>query len=168
MLNKLLALILSVGVWMNPMAVGHRPLPVITSEVDRTEDGDFAVTLVYVDNGDRVDEYIFDIPQTEFRTWKNPGEDLEVDTAIGTFDDDTVLMIDLDGKEDWYYQFRSYDNEVWWCLTEDEIGFIPDSDKEYMIAYYQNETTKYNHECREEDECECYCYDDIFLGVYEL
>lgn len=162
MLKSILVGILSAGLFFNP------PVPKITAEVDRTEDGDYAVTLVYVDRGYREDYYQFDIPQEDYNERKADGEDLEVDVAVGTFMADTFEAMSGATKEvEKYYQFKSYDDEVWWCLTEEDMGFIPEAGKEYVLAYYQNGTTKDNHECPEEYECDCYCYDDIFLGVYD-
>lgn len=154
--------------WLVSLGLVVAPTPTVTSEVDRTEDGDFAVTLVYVDRGYREDCYQFDIPQEDFNEWKNGGEDLDVDTAVGYFSTNNFEMTSPDGVKEKYYQFKSYDNEVWWCLTEKDMGFIPKEGKSYMIAFYQNGTTVENHECPEEYECDCYCYDDIYLGVYEL
>ena len=152
------------------MLVGNlmfSPVPKITAEVDRTEDNDMAVTLVYVDNGFREDYYQFDIPQTDYNERKADGEDLNVDTAIGYFCGEPYNFIDpKTGDEIVMYQFKSIDNEVWWCLTENEMGFVPRSGQRYILAYYQNGTTKENHTCPEEYDCECYCYDDVFLGVY--
>ena len=161
MLKSVLVGILSAGLFFNP------PVPKITAEVDRTEDGDYAVTLVYVDRGYREDYYQFDIPQEDYNERKADGEDLEVDVAVGTFSTNDFEMTSSDGVKAQYYQFKSYDNEVWWCLTEEDMGFIPKEGKEYVLAYYQNGTTKDNHECPEEYDCDCYCYDDIFLGVYD-
>ena len=76
-------------------------------------------------------------------------------------------MTSSDGVKEKYYQFKSYDNEVWWCLTESEMGFVPKDGQRYILAYYQNGTTKDNHTCPEEYDCECYLYDDLFLGCYE-
>ena len=152
--------------WLVSLGLLVAPVKNITAEIDRTEDGDFAVALVYVDRGYREDFYQFDIPQEDFNERKADGEDLEVDTAVGTFSDDNFKATLPSGEEEYYYQFKSDDNEVWWCLTEEEMGFVPEIGKKYIVAYYQNGTTKDNHECPEEYECDCYCYDDIFLGVY--
>ena len=154
--------------WLVSLGLVVAPTPTVTSEVDRTEDGDFAVTLVYVDRGYREDYYQFDIPQEDFNERKEDGEDLDVDVAVGYFMGDTFELMDSDMKKDMYYQFKSYDDEVWWCLTEEDIGFKPEQGKSYLLAFYQNGTTVENHECPEEYECDCYCYDDIYLGVYEL
>lgn len=150
------------------MLVGNlmfSPVPKITAEVDRTEDNDMAVTLVYVDNGYREDYYQFDIPQTDYNERKQDGEDLDITTAVGRFTS-SIDSIDEDGNAVVLYQFKSYDNEVWWCLTEDDMGFVPKDGQRYIIAFYQNGTTKENHICPEEYDCDCYCYDDVFLGVY--
>ena len=161
MLKSILVGILSAGLFFNP------PVPKITAEVDRTEDGDSAVTLVYVDRGYREDYYQFDIPQEDYNERKADGEDLEVDVAVGTFSTNDFEITSPGGVKEKYYQFKSYDNEVWWCLTEKDMGFIPEAGKPYVLAFYQNGTTKDNHECPEEYDCDCYCYDDIFLGVYD-
>lgn len=72
-----------------------------------------------------------------------------------------------DGYEDVYYQFRSDDDEVWWALTAEEMGFAPDLEMQYALYFTDNGTTKDNPpcDCPAEYECECYCYDDIFLGI---
>lgn len=143
-------------------------IPSITAEVDRTEDGDCAVTMMYVDRGNREDCYQFDIPQEYFNARKADGEDLKVDTAVGEFMAEPFDMTSVEtGETEKFYQFRSYDDEVWWCLTEEDMGFVPEAGKAYVLAYYQNGTTKENHECPEEYDCDCYCYDDVFLGVYD-
>ena len=68
-----------------------------------------------------------------------------------------------------YYQFKSYNNEVWWALTEEEIGFIPSYGKSYVLLYSDNGTTAENKTCGclPEWECECEVYDDVFLGLFE-
>lgn len=37
----------------------------------------------------------------------------------------SMEMSDIDGNKDIYYQFRSDDNTVWWLLTANDIGFVP-------------------------------------------
>ena len=54
MLKSLVASMLVMGMF-------NQGVPSITAEVDRTEDNDMAVTLVYVDRGYREDYYQFDI-----------------------------------------------------------------------------------------------------------
>lgn len=164
MFNNLVALIMAVFTGVTPAVQTTPADPSIFAEVDRTEDGDFAVTLVYVND----DVYVFDIPQSDFNTRKADGEDLNIDTAVGEFSSNDFMMTSPDGVKEKFYQFKSYDNEVWWCLTEDDMGFIPETGKKYTLVFYQNETTQQTHECPPEYECDCYCYDDVFLGVYEL
>lgn len=94
------------------------------------------------------------------------------------------------GKTYTYYQFRSNDGSVWWSLTENQIGFIPDtlkdmidndiirgrrsieslSDlewKEYILIYDNMGTTSDNKpcDCLPEYECECELYDDEFIAL---
>lgn len=71
--------------------------------------------------------------------------------------------------EEIYYQFKSNDDVVWWVLTENEIGFIPENNTEYILIYNNNGTTKDNKvcDCSEDYECECYVYDDVFIKVIE-
>lgn len=160
MLKSILVSILSAGLFFNP------PIPKITAEVDRTEDGDYAVTYVYVDRGNREDYYKFDIPQEDYNERKADGEELEVTTSVGRFVN-KFTSCDIDGKESIYYQFKSYDNDVLWALTEDDIDFEPVRGKSYVLAYYDNGTKNCPdepHECNGEE----YKYDDIFLGVYDL
>ena len=165
-MNTLFALLLSMGLVVSPA-------PKFFAEVDRTEDNDIAVTLVYVDRGYREDVYVFDIPQVEndyeptYNEWKEDGEDLDIDVAYGTFYGG-FYAVNNHGEKVYLYQFKSYDNNVWWCLEESEIGFRPTDGNQYALVYYQNGTTKENHECPEEYDCDCYSYDDIFLGVYPM
>ena len=74
---------------------------------------------------------------------------------------------DTNGNTNTYYQFKANDNSVWWQLTAEEIGFVPNANKEYTLTYDNNGTTKANKpcDCGPEFECECEVYDDIFLGV---
>lgn len=68
-----------------------------------------------------------------------------------------------------YYQFKSYDDTVWWALTEEEMGFIPEANKTYTLTYYDNDTTIENKpcDCPPEYYCECEVYDDIFVAIRE-
>ena len=88
----------------------------------------------------------------------------EIKTVAGKF---TGELTTLDGKQ--HYQFKSHDNMVWWFLTEDKIGFAPSTDKEYVLLYSDNGTTKENKpcDCAPELECECEVYDDVFVKIYE-
>ena len=78
--------------------------------------------------------------------------------------------VDSNGNTNTYYQFKSNDNEVWWVLTESEIGFIPSENTEYVLVYDNNGTTKANKpcDCAPELDCECEVYDDVFLGVERI
>ena len=73
-------------------------------------------------------------------------------------------LTDCNGVTDTYYQFRSDDNSVWWLLTADEIGEIPDIETKYSLKYNNNFTT----ECNCSKECECYCYDDELINIRRL
>ena len=72
-----------------------------------------------------------------------------------------------EGNKDTYYQFRSNDNEVWWVLTADEIGEIPNFTDNYTLIFSDNGTTEENKpcDCAPELECECELYDDVFISV---
>ena len=91
-------------------------------------------------------------------------KNIPTETAVGKF---VSRFSSVSGKT--YYQFKSYDDTVWWSLTEDEIGFAPTEDKEYTLLYCNNGTTKENKscECIPEWDCECEVYDDVFIEVYE-
>ena len=75
--------------------------------------------------------------------------------------------INQNGIKHKYYQFESTDGQVIWALTVEEIGFIPLENREYILTYDNNGTTKANKpcDCPPEYECECEVYDDIFLGI---
>lgn len=80
--------------------------------------------------------------------------------TTGKFHGD-FMATDTNGIEEKYYQFRSNDDEVYWLLTESEIGFVPKANEEYTLVYDNNGTTK----CNCDVECECYLYDDIFVEI---
>lgn len=69
-----------------------------------------------------------------------------------------------------YYQFKSYDDSVWWALTEEQIGKVPTIGKGYVLTYHNNNTTAANKpcDCLPEWDCECEVYDDIFVSIYEI
>ena len=90
---------------------------------------------------------------------------ISVKTVEGKFYHDMKLT-DYDGITDTYYQFRADDNSVWWILTAEEIGEIPDTTTKYSLKYNNNFTTECD--CPEEWDCECYCYDDEFIGIRKL
>lgn len=114
------------------------------------------------------DEYYIkvDVPQMDFITPKGKGDRFGLSVASGKFYT-SFYASDCTGERKKYHQFRSDDNTVWWALTADEIGLIPDNETEYTIIYYDNGTTAENKpcDCLPEWECECERYDDIFIGV---
>lgn len=69
------------------------------------------------------------------------------------------------GNAEGYYEFRSNDDEILWALTEEVIGFTPDTEARYIIYFSDNGTTPSS--CPYWDKCECYCYDDILFGITE-
>ena len=87
------------------------------------------------------------------------------ETVVGTFPF-VVEATDNNGNEQTLYQFRSNDNDVWWQLTAEEIGFVPNANQEYVLTYDNNGTTKANKTC-DCEQCECEVYDDILLSVKE-
>jgi hypothetical protein len=68
-----------------------------------------------------------------------------------------------------FYQFRSDDDSVWWMLTAEEIGYIPECGKKYALTYDDKGTTTGNKtcDCLPEWECECEVYDDEFIKIEE-
>lgn len=97
------------------------------------------------------------------------------------------------GKVETFYQFRSDDGKVRWSLTEEEIGFIPDTLQElierdifcagksisslseivwdeYILVYDNCGTTSENKlcDCLPEYECECEVYDDEFITLIKV
>ena len=99
-----------------------------------------------------------DIPLNDFNHNLFVNSQFEVLSTIGTFEW-------YDGK-DWY-QFKSYDNKVWWLLSTKDIGFIPEENKTYKLIYYNNQTTDC-FDCEPKYDCECEVYDDIFLTIHPL
>ena len=95
-----------------------------------------------------------------------PPENTNECVAVGKFYGDMELT-DTNGNTDTYYQFKSNDNKVWWALSAEEIGFIPNGNTEYTLTYDNNGTTKANKpcDCAPEFECECEVYDDVFLDI---
>lgn len=97
------------------------------------------------------------------------------------------------GKVETFYQFRSDDGKVWWSLTEEEIGYVPDTLQdlierdvfragksigslseitwdEYILVYDNCGTTSENKpcDCLPEYECECEVYDDEFIAIIKV
>lgn len=121
-------------------------LNVTTATVDRIEN-DYAVL--------EVGNQMVDVPTEDFNHSIAEGNKVPVSKAVGKFEW-------FDGN-DWY-QFKSYDNTVWWALSTEDIGFTPEANKTYILSYYDNGTTDCT-ECPEKFDCECEVYDDIFLAV---
>ena len=74
---------------------------------------------------------------------------------------------DNNGNVDIYYQFRSDDCTVFWLLTEEELGFVPNANAKYNLIYDDNDTTRENKPCNcdQEFHCECEVYDDVLLNI---
>lgn len=85
-----------------------------------------------------------------------------IHTVSGEFHGAPIDCTNADGATETLYQFRSYDNEVWWLLTAEEIGCVPSEGKTYNLKYDDKGTTSCTH-----SDCECYLYDDVFLGISE-
>ena len=149
MKNLIIAIMILVQAGCNKVATNQ-----VT--VDKIEENNIAAVEVVHNNETKM----IDIPQEDFNTPKSEGERISFSTASGTFGNG--LYNEFDGKV--YYQFKSFDNKVWWCLTAEEIGFIPTSNKSYNLMYYDNGTTDCL-ECDTKYDCECEVYDDIFLSV---
>lgn len=126
--------------------------------VDRIEDNNIAVVEVVHNNETKM----IDIPQEDFNTPVKEGEKIKHSVTEGVFS--KGIYNPCDGET--YYQFKSEDDTVWCALTENEIGFIPDTQKTYILIYYDN-GTKDCFECEPQYECECEVYDDVTLGVFE-
>lgn len=109
--------------------------------VDRIKDNN--IVVIEVEYGE-----MKEVPISDFNQKVKEGDHINSKTVVGSI---TNTFEDLDGNT--YYQFKSYDNEVWWCVTADEIGFVPIEGKEYIICYYDNGTVEE--------------YDDILLALWE-
>jgi hypothetical protein len=119
--------------------------------VDRIEDNNIAVVEVCYQKHHKM----MDLETTDFNFKIEEGDKVPAVTTTGEFEW-------LDG-DDWY-QFRSYDNTVWWALTTKDIGFIPEENTTYTLIYSENGTTDCT-ECDEELNCDCEIHDDIFFAV---
>lgn len=129
--------------------------------VDRIE-GDYAV--VEFSKGDTIK--MQDILLEDINCDVSEGMEIPVIEVEGKFYGD-MICTDSDGIEDIYYQFRSDDDSVWWILTAEEIGHVPNTEDKYKLYYTDNGTTKESRvcDCLPEWDCECYLYDDIFFAV---
>lgn len=77
-------------------------------------------------------------------------------------------MEDLEGSREMLYQFRSDDDAVWWLLSEEELGFVPQLlEQQYLLTFDNHGTTPENKgcDCPPEYECECEVYDDEFISI---
>lgn len=90
-------------------------------------------------------------------------------TTVGKFYG-SIEAADIKGNVDTYYHFKANDNAVWWMFTEEELGFVPKGNAEYIVTYDDNGTTETNKpcDCAPELECECEVYDDIFIAIKEV
>ena len=142
MMKLVLALLMGLNFTITPIAT-----------VDRIE-GDYAVV--------EVGTQMVDVPTEDFNNPIAEGNKISISMAVGRF---TTSFVELDGNT--YYQFKAYDDTIWWVLTPEEIGFTPEADKTYVLTYCDNGTTDCT-ECAKELDCECEVYDDIFLAVKEV
>ena len=94
------------------------------------------------------------------------GVEIPVLSSEGKFYGD-MICTNNQGVKDKYYQFKSDDDTVWWILTAEEIGFIPNTNDKYVLHYTNNGTVKETEvcDCLPEWDCECYLYDDIFFHI---
>ena len=131
--------------------------------VDRLKDNNFAVVEIAYGNEVKT----VDVPAELFNYEVKQSQRIDFQTIYGKFYN-TIEAIH-NGKNETLYQFKSFDNSVYWLLSEAEIGFIPKNNKTYVLMYCDNGTTAENKTCGcpAEYECECELYDDIFLGIFE-
>ena len=129
--------------------------------VDRIE-GDYAV--VEFSKGETFKT--LDILTDDINGNVSEGMEFPLCAVEGKFYGD-MICADYNGAEDTYYQFKSDDNTVWWVLTAEEIGHIPNTTDKYILYYTDNGTTKESQvcDCLPEWDCECYLYDDIFFAI---
>ena len=93
-----------------------------------------------------------------------------VQASPGAFSS-TLDATDYWGNEETLYHFHSTNDEVWWLLSPEDIGFTPNLKTKYVLVYDNMGTTKENYICNEclpEWTCECYLYDDEFIGLFEI
>ena len=101
-----------------------------------------------------------------FASCGNANETANVMEVDGKFYESHTAT-DVNGNVDIYYSFRSNDGSLWWDLTEHQMGFVPNGNKEYVFVYDNMGTTSENKscDCAPEDDCECEVYDDVFVGL---
>lgn len=105
---------------------------------------------------------MIDIPAEYINGGAYESKEIPVTSVSGKFyGSDTYKT--QQGNEKVFYQFRSEDDSVWWILTAEEIGHIPNNKDKYTLYYTDNGTIA----CDDlpELECECYLYDDIFFHI---
>ena len=129
----------------------------VSVTVDRIETGDNGNYAVIEIATQEALHYV-DINTEDLNTTVESGEKLDYSSAVGTFEEGKINNCD----NNTYYQFKSYDNSVWWCLMSSEIGFVPEAGKTYIIYFFDN-NTKDCYTCDPKYNCECEVYDDIFL-----
>lgn len=141
--------------------MGLVPISSPKAVVDRVENN-FAVVEFSKDNAIKY----LDIPIDDLNGKITEGMEIPVIAVEGNFYGD-MICADYKGAEDTYYQFKSDDNTVWWVLTAEEIGHIPNTTDKYILYYTDNGTTKESQvcDCLPEWDCECYLYDDIFFHI---
>ena len=157
-MGNMISLLLSFGLVITPT-------PKITAEVVKVTENEKATVGVYTDYGYQKDVNYFDFSTREIS--EEVGQPLSVKQIYGTFYG-TVNSVDGKNEKTKLYQFKSYDDSFWWTLSADDIGFIPINGKPYVLAFNEGGSTKENHKCPTELNCDCYSYDDLFLGVYDL
>ena len=122
--------------------------------IDRVEDG---IATVEIAHNDYL-QYT-NVPAENFSIAVNDGDKLACTRVVGEFHN-TFEAQDHKGNTHTYHQFRSYNDTVWWVLTEKQIGHTPEANQTYTLFYYDNNTTQCEH-----TDCECSLYDDIFLAI---
>ncbi len=149
---KILSIILILLTGLN--GAGTNVCKVVT--VDRIEDGIIVLNYDYLNGGREIE-----VKQEDINKKVVEGEKINVTEAAGRF----ISITEYKGSL--YYQFKSWDNSCFWCLTEKGIGFVPELETEYNLIFYDNGTTKENKTCgcAPDLDCECYVSDDIFLNV---
>lgn len=129
--------------------------------IDRIEEGYAVVEFSKSDTIKMQDILVDDINGEVFE-----GMEIPVIEVEGKFYGD-MICTDSNGIEDVYYQFRSDDDSVWWILTAEEVGHIPNIEDKYKLYYADNGTVKESQvcDCLPEWDCECYLYDDILFHI---
>ena len=146
MFMKLFSFVLS-------MAISAYTPAATIDRIEKTPNGDIAVIEIYQTDGNI---HFRDVETEMFTNRVEAGEKLEVKTVIGTFTNYSL--------ETGFVQFKDYTNEVWWYLSFEEIGFVPDLNKPYALSYFEN----YSKDCNHKDCDDCYRENDILLHVEKV